>query len=558
MKITLKITILLLSLWWPTLSIAAGFSYDSLYKIADDKLIIQSGALENKNYYLCSNTQVTCQNLGQETPNLTKLGLNSTENDDQQASLAKLKKKYKEIYNASRIEFSPTGRYLVYYISSKVNSDKIRHHVLIDLKNSSQPQRSETKSTVKNWDLLTEENRLFSFSPDESFFIYSDDHNGFPTLYQAKLPQTRKTLISKKLFTRNYSVGDFLLWDKNTLYFYANREKNIVWNLYRYRLDTGALQKIASDVSYGEKIYRSGDFLLFTRLVENRKIVSRYDPISNTSRDFSTQSIANNFSNLVRKETTLAGLQSVIVRTEKTPGKPLIIWLHGGPYRQIANTATYHPYQSYAVYDWLLDQMASNGAIVAKVDYVGSYGYGRKFADGIVGQVGKKDVTNITAITSELKTMYKPSAIYLVGNSYGGYLALRVLAEKPANYAGAISINGVTNWTKLLDHYQNSIFNTYFKGLRADDNDPLFLQSGIADKLDRVTNQKIMLVQNLADKTIPPVQASWLANILATRHKIYDYVTYEGEDHVFAQSKNIADLCQKIANFIKISSDCRW
>ena len=535
-----------------------GLDYASIYKLTNDKIIIQSGALETKNYSLCQTANLSCQDIGTQTPDLKNLGMASIDAAQQDSLLANLKSRYHEIYNASRIQFSPSNRYLVYYISSKVNGDQTRRHVLFDLKNPDQPKWSEIKGPAKNWDLLTEENRLFSFSPDESFFIYVDDRGGYPTLYQAKLPQTSKTLVSKKLFARNYSIGDFLVWNENTLYFYANREQANTWTLYRYKLDTGDLKKIASDISYGEKIYRASDYLLFTRLIKNRKLVSRYDPADGSVKDFVTSSIANSFPNLVRKETTLAGREVSIVRTTKTPGKPLIIWLHGGPYRQIAPASTYHSYQSYAVYDWLLDQMADGGAIVAKVDYIGSYGYGRSFADSIVGQVGQKDVKDILAVTAELKALYQPSAIYLVGNSYGGYLSLRTLVEKPADYKGVVSINGVTDWTKLLEHYQNSIFNTYFEGLRADDNDPLFQQANITTKLDRVTTQKILLIQNLADKTIPPVQASWLAGILDTRHKPFDYVTYAGEDHVFAQSKNLVNLCQKINDLVKTKAKCEW
>lgn len=542
----------------PNLVSGAGLDYASIYKLGNEKIIIQSGALENKNYSLCQVSTVTCENIGTQTPDIKSLGFVTPDSPEQTSLLTNLRKTYREIWDASRLQFSTSNRYFVYYISSKVNKDQYRHHVIIDLKNPETPKKSELKNKVANWDLLTEENRLFSFSPDESFLIYVDDRGGHPTLYRANLPQAGKTLISKKLFARNYSIGDFLVWDTNTLYFYANREKANTWTLYRYRLDSGDLKKIADDISYGEKIYRSGDYLLFTRLLKNRKLVNRYSPDEGTVRDFITPSTANPLPDLIRKETTLAGRGSSIVRTTKTPGKPLIIWLHGGPYRQIAPANTYHAYQSYAVYDWMLDQMAAGGAIVAKVDYVGSYGYGRQFADSIVGQVGKKDVKDVLAITEELKSLYKPSAIYLIGNSYGGYLALRTLAEKPTNYKGVASINGVTDWTQLLEHYQNSIFNTYFEGLRADDNDPLFQQANITTKLDRVTNQKILLVQNSADTTIPPDQANWLAEILAMRHKTYDYVTYAGEDHVFAQSKNLVNLCQKISELVKIQAKCEW
>ncbi|KKT08494.1 MAG: hypothetical protein UV88_C0021G0005 [Parcubacteria group bacterium GW2011_GWA1_43_21] len=550
MKAFLKITVFLL-LILPLSVSALGFDYATMSFGTCGDLRIQSGALENKTtYYHCDPKTLTCDQEQAKECGLT---------DPTQDNLLKtLRSKYKEIWNASRIQFSPDNNYLVYYISSKVNKDKIRHHVLFDLRDISQPRWSEITSKVPNWDLLTEENRLFAFAPDESFVIYLDDRDGYSTLYQTQLPQTGKKLIAKKLISRNYSIGDFLVWDKNTIYFYTNREQALTWSLYRFNLTTRDLKKITDNISYGEKLQRVDDYLLFTRLAGNRKLVSRYDPTTGAVANFQIPSLAKTFPQLVRKNATIAKRQVSVVRTEKKIGQPLIIWLHGGPYRQVAGAGNYHAYQSYATYDWLLDELAQTGAIVAKVDYVGSYGYGRQFADTIVGQVGKKDVADILALTTELKTMYQPSAIYLIGNSYGGYLSLRTLVEKPTNYTGAISINGVTHWSKLLDYYQNSIFNTYFHGLRGDDNDPLFQETGITERLDRVTKQKILIVQNDSDKTIPPSQATWLVDILDRRQKPYEFVTYADEDHTFAQSKNLINLCQKIASFTNIASQCQW
>ncbi len=94
-----------------------------------------------------------------------------------------------------------------------------------------------------------------------------------------------------------------------------------------------------------------------------------YDPILNQSHEFNLpKSIANPAitSEVVRLEN---GLNGVIVKKQNmkiTAETPMVVWLHGGPFRQIAKG--YHSYPSYAVYDWVLDQVALQGAVVLKID----------------------------------------------------------------------------------------------------------------------------------------------------------------------------------------------
>lgn len=358
-------------------------------------------------------------------------------------------------------------------------------------------------------------------------------------------------MIGKKIISKEYSVNDFIFWNNDTIYFVANRENPYIWSLYKYNLTTKDLKKIADNISYNQTMRKIGDNLLFLQIVNNSTIPVLYNPETNEQKQFPSLT-ANPVSQAVTtKPISFGNLTGVIVKPNNfslAKRYPLIIWLHGGPYRQAA--LTYHSYMSYAVYDWMLNEVASRGAIVLKLDYRGSYGHGRKFAESISHNVGKGDVEDVVKARTFMVGQYKITKTYLTGNSYGGYLSLRAIVEKPTLFAGSMSINGVTDWQMLLDKLQTSIFNVQFGGLLDEKNSNDFYQSTIVDRIKNLKNQRIVLAQASSDKTVDPNQADWLYKKLSDQKKNVTVIKYPGEDHIFKQKKSMINLCQNLFSLV--------
>ena len=140
---------------------------------------------------------------------------------------------------------------------------------------------------------------------------------------------------------------------------------------------------------------------------------------------------------------------------------------------------------------------------VLKLDYPGSAGFGRVFAESITGKVGVKDATDARAAILDFATRNGYQNIYLVGNSYGGYLAMKLLVDNPGDYKGAMSIAGVADWTTMLTALDNSIFNVQFGGTAQDDNFDEYAKASIYNNVAKLSGQKIVLVHGTEDKTIP-------------------------------------------------------
>jgi len=142
-----------------------------------------------------------------------------------------------------------------------------------------------------------------------------------------------------------------------------------------------------------------------------------------------------------------------------------------------------------------------------------------------------------------------------MGNSYGGYMALRTLVEHPTSLAGVVSINGVTDWESLLNKMQTSIFNTQFNGLPNLENRNLYDQASIINKIGNVDNQKIGIIAGIADRTIPFNQAQVIYEKLKDMGKNVTLVAYPGEDHVYKRKDTIQSLCREMFTFVEIEID---
>jgi dipeptidyl aminopeptidase/acylaminoacyl peptidase len=450
----------------------------------------------------------------------------------------------------SWVSLSPDGNYAAYYIPATASKEE-RTFGVVDTKLDKNYLYTEP---VAYWDLLTEGTTLFAFSPDSKKLLYLSDRGGYPTLYEVMLSALPISGIrGNPIITRPYSVSEFIWTDNETVLFSANREAAHAWDLYRYNLTTGALTHIGDDISYDSAFFRSGNHVLLTQIQGAARKPVAYSITTGTLLPFTIEGFeAPGVAIIEGEEVTAGNLQGVWLKPSE-PTKTLIVWLHGGPYRQAS--AGYHPYFSYAGYDWLLENLRSEGTAVLKLDYPGSAGYGRPFAESITGEVGVVDVAESLAAIRAFAGAHGYTDVRLLGNSYGGYLALKLLAEHPEDFSGAFSINGVTDWDTLTRNLQTSIFNVQFNGVRSDANAALYDNASILNNLKSFGNKDVVLAHGDADMTVPYAQSRLLSEQLEAEDIPVEFITYEGEDHVYGNPETFTSLCQSVFSFAQNNQD---
>ena len=129
--------------------------------------------------------------------------------------------------------------------------------------------------------------------------------------------------------------------------------------------------------------------------------------------------------------------------------KPAIVFVHGGPMRQMLLGWHYGDYysNSYAMNQYL----ASRGFVVLSVNYRLGIGYGYEFQrprDG--GASGASEYLDVKAGGEWLahQPQVDASRIGIYGGSYGGFLTAMALAKDSKLFAAGVDVHGVHDWTQ--------------------------------------------------------------------------------------------------------------
>lgn len=127
---------------------------------------------------------------------------------------------------------------------------------------------------------------------------------------------------------------------------------------------------------------------------------------------------------------------------------PAVIFLHGGPIRQMLLGWHYSPYyhNAYAFNQFL----ASRGYVVLSVNFRSGIGYGRAFRTAPnQGPRGASEYQDVVAGAKYLQKRPEVDSerIGLWGGSYGGYLTALALARDSELFAAGVDLHGVHDWS---------------------------------------------------------------------------------------------------------------
>jgi dipeptidyl aminopeptidase/acylaminoacyl peptidase len=130
--------------------------------------------------------------------------------------------------------------------------------------------------------------------------------------------------------------------------------------------------------------------------------------------------------------------------------RPAVIFVHGGPVRQMLPGWHYMDYysNSYAMNQYL----ASRGFVALSVNYRDGIGYGQAFRraqnQGPRGASEYQDVLAGREFLTHLPAV-DPARIGIWGGSYGGLLTAQALARNSDLFAAGVDFHGVHDWAQL-------------------------------------------------------------------------------------------------------------
>lgn len=218
-------------------------------------------------------------------------------------------------------------------------------------------------------------------------------------------------------------------------------------------------------------------------------------------------------------------------RADTSATKPAIIFVHGGPPRQMLLGWHYMGYYSnaYAVNQYL----ANHGFVVLSVNYRLGIGYGRKFHEpDHAGPAGAAEYQDVLAGAHYLQQVQGVDAnrIGMWGGSYGGYLTGLALARNSDIFKAGVDFHGVHDWSHLPDYIDKPEVR-YEQGDREAAIKTAWESSPDA-RIDGWTSP-VLLIQGDDDRNVQFQQTIDLARRLEARHVPFEELVIPNEIHGF-------------------------
>jgi dipeptidyl aminopeptidase/acylaminoacyl peptidase len=233
------------------------------------------------------------------------------------------------------------------------------------------------------------------------------------------------------------------------------------------------------------------------------------------------------------------------------PGKrPAVIYVHGGPPRQMLLGWNYSDYYSNA---YAMNQfLASRGFLVLSVNYRLGIGYGREFHHPPRGGAqGASEFQDIVAAARWLRTQpnVDGSRIGIYGGSYGGYLTALALARNSDLFAAGVDVHGVHDFT--MDRAANMLArNRYETAPDAERALEVAWRSSPMSSL-RSWKSPVLLIHGDDDRNVRFNQTVELVRRLAAAGVPYEDIVIPDDTHHFMRHANQLLVNDAIAAFFE-------
>ncbi len=222
--------------------------------------------------------------------------------------------------------------------------------------------------------------------------------------------------------------------------------------------------------------------------------------------------------------------------TGGAPKKPAVIFVHGGPPRQMLLGWSYMDYYSNA---YAVNQaLAARGFVVLSVNYRLGIGYGRAFQHPEHGgPAGASEYQDVVAGAKYLQSLLgvDSARVGIWGGSYGGYLTGLALARNSDIFKAGVDLHGVHDWSRLLAE-EAAPAKRYEQGKWADELRTAFTSSPDADIA--TWRSPVLLIQGDDDRNVRFNQTIDLARRLDAANVPYEELVLPNEIHGFLRHES--------------------
>ena len=227
--------------------------------------------------------------------------------------------------------------------------------------------------------------------------------------------------------------------------------------------------------------------------------------------------------------------------------KPAIVFVHGGPPRQMLLGWHYSDYytNAYAMNQYL----ASRGYVVLAVNYRLGIGYGHDFhRPPNAGAQGASEYQDVKAAGEYLQRLPQvdPKRVGIYGGSYGGYLTALALARDSDLFAAGVDIHGVHNWT--AERAAGLLENRYEKPPDVQRALDVAWESSPVSSIDK-WKSPVLLIHGDDDRNVRFSQTTDLARRLEKAGVTFEELIIPDDTHHFLRHANSVRVDAAVAAF---------
>lgn len=373
---------------------------------------------------------------------------------------------------------------------------------------------------------------------------YESEYN-----YLAKFDMTTEA-FSAVLTIDNESI-QVIKHDKQNDALYLVTEKGVEDHLYRYDLASQALKKRPTPVDVIEKIHlaKSGNLYLLGR--------SSTTPLNlflaNTEDNWTT--LTNNrvlglsSEDMVEPEVvTYHSYDGLEIESLLFKAKPendngyTILWPHGGP--QAAERKMFRS---------MFQTFLNRGYTIFAPNFRGSTGYGSSFVKMVEQDWGEGPrLDNIAAIEWLFdQKISNPDKLFLVGGSYGGYMALLLHGRHPEYFKAVVDIFGPSDLFTFINSvppHWKPIMERWLGDPERDKE--RFIKDSPVTYLDGMT-KPMLVIQGAKDPRVVKEESDQIVAKLKEKGRNVEYLVLEDEGHGFSKRANEIKVYNVILDFLE-------
>jgi dipeptidyl aminopeptidase/acylaminoacyl peptidase len=390
------------------------------------------------------------------------------------------------------------------------------------------------------------------FSPDDKQIVFSSVM-GEKTYFASnnRLAVVNSQGGSPKSITDSFDENPGLLdWKSDGVYF-AGSEKTAA-HLFRVDPASGKITRISQPdnlIAGSFSLTRTADRLAFT--VASPTSISevfvsdmrRFAPRKLTDMNEQTKSFTLGTREVISwKSQDGATIEGVLIKPanfDATKKYPLLCIIHGGPTgidRPILLTPDTRYYPS--------DIWAARGALILKVNYRGSAGYGEKFRKLNVRNLGVGDAWDVLSGVDFLlaKGWVDKDKVACMGWSQGGYISAFLTTSTDRFVAISVGA-GISNWAT---YYYNTDITPFTINYLGNDPamDPAIYQKTSPMSYIKTAKTPTLIQHGELDRRVPIANAYELRQGLEDRGVKVEMVVYKGFGHPITKPKAMRAVMQ--------------